>query len=90
MKQKVKIKTWDSMVSIGEEIQFFGEPCIDMMNNGEDEVSFLQDMEDLLPEDRIVDLEYNERLKVWELPDGNGDPDYWEIFPCMIEEVLDA
>ncbi len=82
---KVKIKTWDEMVSIGKETQFLGEPCIGMINDGI-HVSFLQEMEDSLPEDRIVDLEYDDGLDVWVLPSNGID---WEIYPCMVEEVID-
>ncbi len=83
---KIKIKTWDEMVSIGKETQFLGEPCIGMINDGI-HVSFLQEMEDSLPEDRIVDLDYKEKLDIWELPDGDS-PIGWEIYPCMVDTIL--
>ncbi len=81
---KIKIKTWDEMVYIGKEDIFFGTPCIDMLNGGT-LVTFIQDMDDLLPEDRIVDLEYDDGLDVWVLPSNGID---WEIYPCMVAEVI--
>ncbi len=85
---KVKIKTWDEMVAIGDVmVDFRGIPTI-RFNNSQ---NFVREMEEELPEDRIIESGFitpSGNIK-WTFVNKNGEPDFWYISPCMVEKNLE-
>src|SRR6056297_1635505 len=73
---KVKIKTWKRMAEEGEPI---GQ---DAINIGLD--TFVTNMEEALPEDRVIDIEKDGKNWYW-----YAEAMDWMIDPKMIEKIYD-
>ena len=77
---KLKIKTWDAMA------EEFG---INDLGYIKCELTFIKDMEELLPEDRIISAEYYPDYNYFNWFVKDGDDYGWTISYDMVEEEME-